>query len=474
MTIKEMETRCHLDRANIRFYEKEGLLNPARLANGYRDYSEEDVETLLRIKLLRALQVSLEDIKQLQQNPLSLQAFLHQHQQTLARMAEQTAAAQHVSKQMEDDGTTYDQLDAEKYLRLFETQPALVPEGDQVERVQAPWRRFFAFGVDLGICQLIWLALRHLLLPSIPSVNQSWAWDVVDTFASLVLYFLLGALCLSRFAATPGKAIWGFRVEGENGQKLTLQQALNRSFFSLRYGCGFQIPIYSLYRLYRSYQDLKTAPLPWEEGSVLTLKDKKGYRIAVFLLAYAASFSVILFFTFSELQPPNKGPLTVAEFSQNFNYYIKLFQGDPYHKLNENGQWEEDFPENRIVISNLTGQQPTFVYDTDENGHIRSVSFFTENEDPVHLMSSNQSEMLLVSYSLVGARQKNPFDFTWSQAVDKQIQAYAFNDFSFTVDGVEMQAYVVIEDYLGSGAYRVPKEDGNPYCSIDFSATILE
>ena len=42
MTIKEMEELAGMPRANIRFYEAEGLLAPARNVNGYRDYSQED------------------------------------------------------------------------------------------------------------------------------------------------------------------------------------------------------------------------------------------------------------------------------------------------------------------------------------------------------------------------------------------------------------------------------------------------
>lgn len=37
MTIKDIEIRSGMTRANIRFYEAEGLLSPARSANGYRD-----------------------------------------------------------------------------------------------------------------------------------------------------------------------------------------------------------------------------------------------------------------------------------------------------------------------------------------------------------------------------------------------------------------------------------------------------
>ena len=63
MNIKEIEERSGLTRANIRYYEQEGLLAPARRENKYRDYSEEDLETLLRIALLRSLGFSLEEIR---------------------------------------------------------------------------------------------------------------------------------------------------------------------------------------------------------------------------------------------------------------------------------------------------------------------------------------------------------------------------------------------------------------------------
>lgn len=44
VTIAELEARSGMTRANIRFYESEGFLSPARRENGYRDYSEADLE----------------------------------------------------------------------------------------------------------------------------------------------------------------------------------------------------------------------------------------------------------------------------------------------------------------------------------------------------------------------------------------------------------------------------------------------
>ena len=63
MTSKEMEARSGVPRANIRYYEAEGLLAPARSGNGYRDYSEEDLRTLEKIKLLRRLGVTIEALR---------------------------------------------------------------------------------------------------------------------------------------------------------------------------------------------------------------------------------------------------------------------------------------------------------------------------------------------------------------------------------------------------------------------------
>ena len=48
MTIKEIETLSGLPRANIRYYESEGLISPKRAENGYREYSQADVNVLLR------------------------------------------------------------------------------------------------------------------------------------------------------------------------------------------------------------------------------------------------------------------------------------------------------------------------------------------------------------------------------------------------------------------------------------------
>ena len=76
MKIKEIEKLTGIKSTNIRFYEKEGLFVPQRTKNNYRSYTEEDVKTLERIKTLRLLGVSVEDIKRLTNGETTLESVL--------------------------------------------------------------------------------------------------------------------------------------------------------------------------------------------------------------------------------------------------------------------------------------------------------------------------------------------------------------------------------------------------------------
>ena len=77
MTIKDVEERTGLSRSNIRFYEKEKLIEPSRNeSNGYRDYSENDVENIKKIAYLRTLGISIEDIRNIISEKVTLLVLL--------------------------------------------------------------------------------------------------------------------------------------------------------------------------------------------------------------------------------------------------------------------------------------------------------------------------------------------------------------------------------------------------------------
>ena len=64
--IGEVARQSGVSAANIRYYEKEGLLAPgARDANSYRLYSSADVHRLRFIRLCRAMDMSLDEVRTL-------------------------------------------------------------------------------------------------------------------------------------------------------------------------------------------------------------------------------------------------------------------------------------------------------------------------------------------------------------------------------------------------------------------------
>lgn len=86
MTIKEVERLTGLTAKSIRYYESKHLITVARnKENSYRDYSETDVEQLKRIKLLRYLDFSVEEIeKLLDMNTIEMKKALRQKADTFS------------------------------------------------------------------------------------------------------------------------------------------------------------------------------------------------------------------------------------------------------------------------------------------------------------------------------------------------------------------------------------------------------
>ena len=94
MNIKQAEELSGVSRQNIRFYEKQGLLHPARNAeNDYRTYTPADVDVLKRIRMLRMLDMPLDDVRAVLEGSRTLSDAAALQKQSLARQAEQLQAA---------------------------------------------------------------------------------------------------------------------------------------------------------------------------------------------------------------------------------------------------------------------------------------------------------------------------------------------------------------------------------------------
>ena len=76
MFINDVVKRTGLTKKAIRFYEDKGLLSVQRQINGYRSYSEDNISTLKKIKMLRSCGVSVSDIKLLFGNMITVEELL--------------------------------------------------------------------------------------------------------------------------------------------------------------------------------------------------------------------------------------------------------------------------------------------------------------------------------------------------------------------------------------------------------------
>ena len=83
MLISEVTEQIGLSKKAIRFYEEKGLIKVARKENGYREYSEDDVLALNKIKFLRMCGISVSDIKLLFENMVTLDDLLQKRKKEI-------------------------------------------------------------------------------------------------------------------------------------------------------------------------------------------------------------------------------------------------------------------------------------------------------------------------------------------------------------------------------------------------------
>lgn len=94
MNIKAAEELSGVSRQNIRFYEREGLLTPDRNPeNDYREYQQEHIEILKMIRVMRMLDMPLDQIKLVLEGSISPAKAAKEQRQRLKAQKEQLTAA---------------------------------------------------------------------------------------------------------------------------------------------------------------------------------------------------------------------------------------------------------------------------------------------------------------------------------------------------------------------------------------------
>lgn len=280
MTIKDVERQTGITKANIRFYEAQGLIQPGRTDSGYRSYCPEDVEELKRVRLLRLLDVPMEQVKALQQGKASLDGVLAGQLVQIQEEKKRLSDVTQVIRQIRQNGEEYPSLEPEPYLERLkgrETEDALISD-------RHPWRRYWARTLDSGLIG-VWM------LAAFPGALEGGGklFQMQFLALSLAAQILLEPLLLWAVGWTPGKLLLGIRVTGREGERLTFRRAVGRTFGVLTYGQAFCVPTL---REIRGYVCLRKAEdgelLPWEQDSRLDFKKLSAWRYALAVLTFLA------------------------------------------------------------------------------------------------------------------------------------------------------------------------------------------
>ena len=121
MKINEVEALSGIPKKNIRFYEEQGLLCPRRNPeNGYRDYGDEDVELLRRIRLLRKLDVPIDEIRLMFSGSHTLGDGMRRHLICLERQQRNLQQSMELCQELSRQDIPVSELDCQALLERME------------------------------------------------------------------------------------------------------------------------------------------------------------------------------------------------------------------------------------------------------------------------------------------------------------------------------------------------------------------
>ncbi|MBP5326126.1 MAG: MerR family transcriptional regulator [Pseudobutyrivibrio sp.] len=117
MKINQVEELVGITKKNIRFYEEQGLICPERNRdNGYREYSLKDVDLLNKIKLLRSLDVPIDEIRKLEAGEISMVDCLEKHISHFTHRQKELDIMKEMCREIMEENVQFDDLQADSYL----------------------------------------------------------------------------------------------------------------------------------------------------------------------------------------------------------------------------------------------------------------------------------------------------------------------------------------------------------------------
>ncbi len=134
MLVGEVEHIVGLSKKSIRYYEENRLLKPKRNSeNDYRIYDEEDIRKLKTIKFLRELDVSIRDLKRLQQKEITLKECMMDRIDKIKKQEKNYQKIKNMCIDISKSTSTFEEIDMEEY---FKTMNILNKEGFTMRNIK--------------------------------------------------------------------------------------------------------------------------------------------------------------------------------------------------------------------------------------------------------------------------------------------------------------------------------------------------
>ncbi|MCM1326642.1 MAG: MerR family transcriptional regulator [Bacteroidales bacterium] len=197
MTIKEVEEQTGLSRSNIRFYEKEKLIMPSRNdKNGYRDYSEKDIEIIKKTAYLRTLEIPIEDIRRIISKEVSLAEIVQKQTVTIQTRMDGLNRAKIMCERMLAEGNiSFEELQVEKYvtdLNTYWNDNKTVIKLDSVSFLYI-WGSFITWAIIALLCLAVGL-WAYVNLPS--EIPVQWDKGAAVSFVDKIFIFAYPSACI--------------------------------------------------------------------------------------------------------------------------------------------------------------------------------------------------------------------------------------------------------------------------------------
>jgi len=451
MKIKDVEKRTQMDRATLYYYEKEGLLSPERTENGYRIYSAEDLLMIEKIKLLRSLQISIEELKALKREETSLSSVLTTQLELLSSEEKKSQDAKELCQKMLAQAETFETLNADHYVQA--------KEGSTPPESYDDIRRFFARFFDYTLYATLWYLTLYLTL-RIDLQNRPLLYLLLDQMVTMALMLFVEPVLLTLYKTTPGKKILGMRIEHSDGTPLQYHEGFSRTFLVLLEGMGFLVPLITLFTHIISYNRcIQGENQPWDKNIAYRIKDRSFLRGALLAVLLTMLLSTTVLIQYLYFMPPNRGNLTVEEFTENFNHYQRIYDLQLNGKrLKPSGAWESPYDFRDLYLPEHVTQAPVLTFSM-KDGFVEAVSFDIDVRDTDFYVYHYGEYMSLISLALMTPELNL---VTTREKADSLVDYFSWNSsssFTMNVLGVDIENDVLFEGFEETHNHTMPLRD---------------